>query len=377
MEYRTIEQLGIKTSLLGFGCMRFPVLEDGTIQEEEAEKMLDTAIKNGVNYIDTAYPYHNGGSEPFLGRVLKKYDRSTYYLATKLPCWEVHSLEDAKRLFESQLKRLDQKYLDFYLLHSLNQESWNSMKELGVVSYCEQLKAEGKIKYLGFSFHDEYEVFEEILTCRNWDFCQIQLNYMDMEYQAGIRGYQLTEKLHIPLIIMEPVKGGALASFPKDLMDIFHSAAPDKSAASFALRFVGSLPNVKVILSGMSTPKQVADNLSTFEAFQPLSEKEQQAIKEVRETLNRRVKNGCTGCRYCMPCPAGVNIPASFKVWNTYHTYQSPDFIRWQWEQEMDGRQKPKYCIECGKCEKACPQHLSIREDLKKVQAEMDAALAK
>lgn len=376
MEYRNMEQLGIKTSLLGFGCMRFPLEEDGSINEEEAEKMLDTALKNGVNYIDTAYPYHDGASEPFVGRVLKKYDRSSYYLATKLPCWEVHSLEDAKNLFQSQLKRLGQDYIDFYLLHSLNEESWNRMKKLGVVSYCEQLKAEGKIKYFGFSFHDEYEVFEKILTFRSWDFCQIQLNYMDTEYQAGMKGYNLAAKLNIPLVIMEPVKGGALSSYPDDLMDIFHQAAPGKSAASWALRFVGSLPNVKVILSGMSSPEQVADNLATFEAFQPLNQKEQKAIEKVRQALNSRVKNGCTGCCYCMPCPAGVNIPANFKLWNTYHTYQSPEFIRWQWNQEMGGTQKAKFCVECGKCEKACPQKLSIREDLKKVQAELDAALA-
>ena len=261
MEKRKLENLGIETSLLGFGCMRFPVTAEGKIDEPEAERMLDKAIAAGVNYIDTAYPYHNGDSEPFVGRVLKKYDRHSFYLATKLPCWNVSKKEDAERIFEEQLTRLQTDYIDFYLMHALSGDSFRKMAELGVVEVLERLKAEGRIKYLGFSFHDSYEAFEEILCYRDWDFCQIQLNYMDAESQAGLKGYRLTEERNVPLVIMEPVKGGSLAAFAEDITGKFRALDPEASVASYALRWVGSLPNVKVVLSGMSTMEQVEDNL--------------------------------------------------------------------------------------------------------------------
>ena len=372
MEKRLLEKLGIETSLLGFGCMRFPVTADGKIDEPEAEKMIDRAIASGVNYIDTAYPYHNGDSEPFVGKVLKKYDRNSFYLATKLPLWQINSIEDVDRVFAEQLERLQVDYIDFYLMHAMGKASWDKMLEIGCVKRLEELQKEGKIKYLGFSFHDSYEAFEEIVNYREWDFCQIQLNYMDTEEQAGMKGYRLTEQKQLPLIIMEPVKGGSLAAFADDIMEKFNAVRPGASAASFALRWVGSLPNVKVILSGMSTMEQVEDNLNTFADFEPLSQQEQETVKEVVELLNSRVQNGCTGCRYCMPCPVGVNIPGSFKAWNTYHMYQNYNVVKWAWENEMGDAQQPKNCIKCGKCEQACPQKLSIREDLEKVQADLD-----
>ena len=208
MEYRIFDKLNVSPSLLGFGCMRFPLNKDGTINEIEAEKMIDAAINNGVTYIDTAYPYHNGDSEPFVGRVLKKYKRESFYLATKLPIWEVKSQEDAKRIFDEQLKRLDVDYVDFYLLHALDKEKWGKVLEYDIVSLCEQLKKEGKIKYLGFSFHDRYDVFKEILEYRDWDFCQLQLNYMDMDIQAGMKGHNLAKEKGVPIVVMEPIKGG-------------------------------------------------------------------------------------------------------------------------------------------------------------------------
>lgn len=372
MEKRKLEKLGIETSLLGFGCMRFPVTAEGKIDEPEAEKMLDKAIAAGVNYIDTAFPYHNGDSEPFVGRALKKYDRKSFYLATKLPVWQVKSVEDAKKIFHQQLERLQTDYIDFYLLHAMNRGSWNEMVKLGVVEYCEQLQKEGKIRYFGFSFHDSYEAFEEMINYRDWDFCQIQLNYMDVDEQAGMKGYKLAEEKQIPLVIMEPIKGGTLAAFSEDLTAKLNEVTPGASTASFALRWVGSLPNVKVILSGMSTMDQVDDNLSTFMDFQELSEKEYAVIEDVVDTLKSRVQNGCTGCRYCMPCPAGVNIPGNFKVWNTYHTYQNYNVVKWSWENELGEEKQAKNCIQCGKCEGACPQKLNIREDLKKVQEDLD-----
>lgn len=269
MEKRKMEKLGIETSLLGFGCMRFPVLENGEINEPEAERMLDKAIAEGVNYIDTAYPYHEGKSEIVTGKILKKYDRDSFYLATKLPLWQINSLEDVDRIFGEQLTKLQTDHVDFYLMHAMNKERWDAMRKLGVVERLEQIKAEGRIRYLGFSFHDSYEAFEEIINAREWDFCQIQLNYMDVEEQAGLKGYELAASKNVPVIVMEPVKGGSLAAFAEDIMEKFRAADAQASAASFALRWVGSLPGVKVILSGMSTMGQVEDNLKTFGCFKP------------------------------------------------------------------------------------------------------------
>ena len=372
MEKRKLDKLGIETSLLGFGCMRFPVTAEGKIDEPEAVRMLDKAIGAGVNYIDTAYPYHNGDSEPFVGRALKKYDRHAFYLATKLPCWNVTNREDAERIFEEQLKRLQTDYIDFYLMHAMGRDSFRKMADLGVVEYLEQLKADGRIRYLGFSFHDSYEAFEEILCYRDWDFCQIQLNYMDTETQAGFRGYRLTEERNVPLIIMEPVKGGSLAAFAEDITGKFRALDPEASTASYALRWVGSLPNVKVILSGMSTMGQVEDNLKTFSPFRPLSDGEAKTIDDIVALIRGRVKNGCTACRYCMPCPAGVDIPGNFRVWNTYHMYQNYNMVKNSWENDLGEEKQAKNCIRCGKCEKACPQKLQIREDLEKVQADLE-----
>lgn len=372
MEKRKMEKLGVEASLLGFGCMRFPTTSEGKIDEAEAEKMLDKAIAAGVNYIDTAYPYHGGESETFVGKALKKYDRSSFYLATKLPMWQVHSVEDAERIFTEQLGKLQTDYVDFYLLHAMNKEKWDNAVNLGIVEYCEQLQREGKIRHLGFSFHDDYAVFEEMMNYREWDFCQIQLNYMDVDVQAGMKGYALTEEKKVPLIIMEPIKGGSLAVLSEDLTAKLRALNPQASTASYALRWVGSLPNVKVILSGMSTMEQVEDNLKTFGEFKPLSEQEQKTITEVREILQSRVQNGCTGCRYCMPCPAGVNIPKNFSVWNTYHMYQNYNVVRWGWEKELSECEKAKNCIKCGKCEQVCPQKLSIRADLERAQADLD-----
>lgn len=372
MTKKKMEKLGIETSLLGFGCMRFPVTADGEIDEPEAERMLDRAIAAGVNYIDTAYPYHGGKSETFVGKALRKYDRSSFYLATKLPCWNVQVKEDAAKLFQEQLGKLQTDYIDFYLMHAMNKEKFHQMVDLGVVEYLEGLKAEGKIKYLGFSFHDNYEAFEDILCFRDWDFCQIQLNYMDTDTQAGLKGYKLTEEKKIPLVIMEPVKGGSLATFADDITEKFRALNPEASIASYALRWVGSLPNVKVILSGMSTMEQVEDNLKTFADFQPLSETENKTIDEVVALINSRVKNGCTGCSYCMPCPAGVDIPGNFRAWNTYHMYQNYNMIKNSWENGLGDVKQAKNCIKCGKCEKVCPQNLHIREDLVKVQEDLD-----
>ena len=373
MELRNFEKLGIDVSLLGFGCMRFPMKKD-QIDEAEAERILDYAYHHGVNYFDTAYPYHNGQSEPLVGRILDKYDRHSYYLATKLPVWEVKTLDDAKRLFEEQLMRLKKDYIDFYLLHALNKDRFHAMKDLGVIEFCEELKQQGKIKYLGFSFHDSYEVFEEIITDRDWDFCQIQYNYVDRDEQAGDKGYALAEKLDIPLIIMEPLKGGSLCKFSDDITELFQSLDPKASVPSFGLRWVASHSNVKVILSGMSSWDQVEDNIQTFSHYVPLSKKEEAVIEQVDAIMKSRIQNGCTGCQYCMPCPAGVDIPRNFRLWNNYHMFQNYDAVRWDWEHgTVEHNCRADLCVQCGACETHCPQNLHIRDDLVTLTKDLNA----
>lgn len=362
MEYKHIKTLDAKPSLLGFGCMRFPLAEDGKIDEPMAEQMLDKAISEGVNYIDTAYPYHNGQSELFVGKMLKKYPRNQIYLATKLPIWLLNTKAEVKEMFEKQLERLQVEKIDFYLIHALDKEKWQKVIDLDVIPFLESMKQAGKIRYLGFSFHDDYETFQNILLYHEWDFCQIQLNYMDTQIQAGMKGYHLADKLDIPIIVMEPIKGGRLVKLPVDIKEKLIDCDPSRSIASWALAWVAGLPNVKVVLSGMSSMKQVVDNLKTFQQFTPLNEAELQLIDEIAGDLRSRVKNGCTGCGYCMPCPFGVDIPANFRLWNEAAMYQDDEKAKTQYIEL--GSKQAKFCQKCGKCESECPQQISIRDDL-------------
>ena len=370
METRKFEKLGIESSLLGFGCMRFPLDKDGNIDEKESERMIDHAIENGVTYIDTAYPYHNGDSEPFVGRVLKKYDRNRFTLATKLPIWKISSQDEARKIFEDQLERLNVDYVDFYLLHALDADKWKKVLEYHIIELCEELQKAGKIKYLGFSFHDEFNVFEEIIRYRHWDFCQLQLNYMDMGIQAGQRGVDLANELGVPLVVMEPIKGGSLATLPDDVTQMFKDYDKDATLASWALRYVGTLPGIKVILSGMSTYEQVEDNLKTFNHYSNLSKEELEIVTKVRDTLLSRMRNGCTGCAYCMPCPFGVDIPSNFKYWNNAFVYDDHETFKNKYIKLED--KKATQCKECGACERMCPQQLPIRADLKRVVKDME-----
>ena len=370
MEYRTIPGLGVRPSLLGYGCMRFPTLPQGGIDEPAAKALLDRAIQGGVNYFDTAYFYHDGTSESFTARSLADYPRETYYLTSKLPTTLVHSLDDAKRIYAEQRERLGVDYLDFYLLHNLNGPRFREMVELGVVDWCLDLQKQGAFRRFGFSFHGSYGEFKEILTARTWDVCQIQLNYMDTQEQAGLEGYRLTEALGVPLIIMEPVKGGALASPPPEVMELLTEADPAASAASWALRWAGSLPNVMTVLSGMSAMEQVEDNLRTFSPFRPLAAGERETLDRAAARFRARMKNGCTACRYCMPCPAGVDIPANFKLWNEYGIYGDAKRAAAKWK-DLAGRADA--CVSCGVCEEKCPQKLPIPADLGRLKAELDA----
>lgn len=372
MKYRTIrfKDGEDRVSMLGLGTMRFPLKEDGSIDRELAEEMLDRAVRAGVNYIDTAYFYHNSESEPFVGEALRKYPRDQFFLATKLPVWAADTPEDAERIFEDQLKRLHVKYIDYYLFHALDRERWNKLVKSGIIAWAEELKKMGKIRHLGFSFHDSYETFREILTYRQWDFCQIQYNYMDTEEQAGDKGLLLAEKMGIPVIVMEPVKGGRLAAFSGDAEEALKSADENASIASWALRWVGSHPWVKVILSGMSSMEQIEDNLQTFENFKPLSPEEEKAVEKAAQIIKSRVRNGCTACGYCMPCPFGVDIPGNFAIWNRCAMYEEGEKAKKDYEAKKEKNASADFCKQCGKCEEACPQGIAIRKDLETMKVE-------
>jgi predicted aldo/keto reductase-like oxidoreductase len=353
--------------------MRFPLLSDGQVDKVQTEAMLKAAYDAGVNYYDTAYPYHGGTSERITSDIMKQFPRDSFHYATKLPTWAVHSLDDAKRIFAEQLDRLQTDYVDFYLLHALDRNGWKRLKDLGVVEYFEGLQKEGKIKRYGFSFHDEYDVFNDIIYYRKWEFCQIQLNYMDTDYQAGLKGYEDCVRQGTAVVIMEPVKGGSLATFADEDIAPLKAYRPEDSAARWAMRYVGSLPAVSVILSGMSNMEQTLDNLETFKDFKPLTDDESKVLDAHVARVKNKNKIGCTWCNYCMPCPSGVNIPRIFGLWNNYAKYNNPGDIKWNWEHEIPAKEKPANCIECGACEGHCPQHLPIIKSLKVAAAEIEA----
>ena len=373
MEYRIFGKTNTKPSLLGFGCMRFPTMtnDEGkrVINKKEAEKMLDYAYQNGVTYFDTAYPYHGGESEVVLGEAMKKYKRDSFLVATKLPMWKLEKTEDVRETFFEQLSRLQMNYVDFYLLHALNRNTFKKGKDIGALEEVIKLKEEGYIRHIGFSFHDEYEIFEEIVNYYDWEFCQIQYNYMDTDVQAGKKGIKLCEEKGIPLVIMEPIKGGSLSGFSEDVEEIFKSYDKDKSIASWALRFVGSEENVKVILSGMSTFEQVVDNVENFNNFRVLNDEEKKIIEKAKELIKSKVKIGCTACNYCMPCPRGVKIPVNFRLWNTYGMYKNSS-AKWEYN-NMQEEERASNCIKCGACEKLCPQHLEIRKNLEMLNEDL------
>ena len=359
---------GDETSLLGFGCMRFPKTETGEIDEPKAEAMLDRAYRNGVRYFDTAYPYHEGKSEPFVGRALAKYPRESFLLATKLPMWAVQSREDAERIFHEQLSRLGVEYVDFYLFHALRRETWeNGVVGLNLIPMFEEYQRKGLIRHLGFSFHDTYEVFSDILHYRKWDFCQIQYNYMDTDRNPGDAGYKLAEELGVPLVVMEPIRGGLLANFPEEVKAMFRRVNPDRNLADWALSWVGTHRNVKTILSGMTEPEQVEDNLRIFGNFKPLTDEEMDAVEGIVKEIKARVVNPCTGCRYCLPCPFGVEIPRVFNAMNQYSIFGSN---KAGYKRQAEGGREKKggadLCRACGACLSKCPQHINIPSDIRK-----------
>lgn len=365
MQKRFIEKANEWVSLLGFGCMRFP-RKDGKTDMEQVRKMVDYAKSQGVNYFDTAYVYGDGESEHSIADALSKYPRDSYFLADKLPVWAVNEKSDPDKFLDTSLKRLNTDYIDFYLLHALNVENWNAVKRFNGLEWIRKKREEGKIKYIGFSFHDSPQLFREIADAFDWDFVQIQLNYLDWELQCAKELYKVIEEKNMSCIVMEPIRGGALANPPKEVAEILKKADADATPASWALRYCASYPQVKVILSGMSSFENVTENITTLSNFLPLTEEEFNVLRSAAKTIMAMPHISCTGCRYCMPCPKGVNIPGSFAAYNEYMKFKNSDALKAVYNNELKAA-SPDLCVKCGACVNKCPQHIDIPEELLKL----------
>lgn len=365
MQKRNIKNNNV--SLLGMGCMRLPLIEGSQeIDYEHTKKMVEYAISHGINYFDTAYPYHNKQSEIVIGDILSNYPRDSFYLADKMPSWDLKSLDDAKRIFAEQLEKCKVEYFDFYLCHAMNLEYHNLYKELGVYEYLNSLRKEGKIKHLGFSYHDPAQNIIPISDELDWDFAQIQLNYLDYEMQDAKKQYEELTKRGISVVVMEPVRGGTLANVTPEAHELFKNKEPNMSIASWALRYVAHFPNVKVILSGMSNLEQLTDNINTFTNYKELTEEDLEIVEKAKKYILGNDFIPCTGCRYCMPCPVGVNIPRIFALFNDYGIHKDLNKFR-ERIGKLTEEQLPKNCIKCGKCVKKCPQGIKIFEQLEKI----------
>ncbi|TCL36921.1 hypothetical protein EV210_107186 [Anaerospora hongkongensis] len=378
MLYRKFGKTNEMVSVLGFGCMRLPVIggDPTQIDEAQAVKMVRYAIDNGVNYVDTAYPYHGtgfthgGASEPFVGKALQDGYREKVKLATKLPSWLIKTRADMDRYLNEQLERLQTDHIDFYLVHSLNSGVWPKLKEAGISEFLNTALKDGRIKYAGFSFHDQKELFKEIVDYYDWSFCQIQYNYLDEDYQAGKEGLEYAAKKNLGIVIMEPLRGGNIVNLPQAAKAVIDRADKKKSPAEWGLRWVWNHPEVSVVLSGMSAMEQVVENIKVAQDAQPNSFTAQETaiIDEVKQIFTERIRVNCTACSYCMPCPAGINIPGCFATYNDHWVFDETPAAKQRYGIITKMASPASACIECGKCESHCPQGIGIRNELKQVK---------
>jgi predicted aldo/keto reductase-like oxidoreductase len=386
MLYRLAGKTGQQLSILGFGCMRLPIIggKAHLINKEKAQAMVDYAIRNGVNYFDTAYVYHSevpfqaGQSEVFLGQALKQ-ERRNIHLATKLPSWFVESRADMDRFLDQQLERLQTDHIDFYLVHSLTEDLWKKLSPLGITRFLDAALADGRIKHAGFSFHDETPIFKQIVDAYDWSFCQIQYNFMDEDYQAGRAGLEYAAGKGLGVIIMEPLRGGGLAArVPEDVQAVWNKAQVKRTPAQWALRFVWNRPEVSVVLSGMSEPGQMEENVRTANEglANSLTAEELALIQEAKAIYQARTRVNCTGCGYCLPCPHGVSIPANFLQLNNLSIYRDRGAAEFFYFRILNEEQRASHCEECGQCVELCPQHIPIPDMLKEVVREFESQRA-
>lgn len=374
---RPYKDTGKEISLLGLGCMRLPKVspDKDDIDYEKAQEIVDYAYAHGVNYFDTAHMYHGGKSEEFVGHALKKYDRSSFYLATKMPIWMADTPEDVDRIFNLQLQRLQTDYVDFYLCHSLGEGNFKKLRDFKAYEYLAKKKEEGFIRHLGFSFHDTPDVLEKIADAYPWDFGQIQFNYLDWEFLDSRRMYKILEERGIPSIIMEPVRGGTLADLCESSNALFKAARPDDSVASWAIRYAATPPNILTVLSGMSNMEQIMDNVKTLSDFQPVTPEDRQIIDQALTIYKQQETVPCTGCRYCVEyCPVGVNIPKMFDLYNHFAIGKN----KWDYREDYQAvpdSERMTNCISCGNCVEYCPQSIEIPERLSFIREKTAAIL--
>ena len=370
MQYRKL--CGEEVSILGFGTMRFPIIDKNQkmIDEEKTEEMLDYAIEHGVNYLDTAQPYHGRESEKFVGRYLTKRNlRDKIFLATKLPAWLIKEEADFDKQFNDQLEKLQTDYFDFYLLHALNAKTWQNIKDLGVLKWCEKKKAEGKIKHIGFSFHDSYSVFKKIVDAYDkWEFCQIQYNYMDLEFQAGEKGFKYALESNIEIIVMEPLRGGQLSKVPPfEIEKLWQKFPVKRSYADGALQWVWNKKQVPILLSGMTTMQHVKENIESAKTAKIgiFSNEDLALFETIRRAYLKRSPFFCTTCKYCEPCPHGVSISSILGMYMMNVMYDDLERSRMFYSVFLGEDNRADKCIECGECEPKCPQQIEIIKWLK------------
>ncbi len=368
MHYRTFKKIDEKASLLGLGCMRLPADEDDNVREEEAISMIRSAIDSGINYVDTAFTYHGGRSEKILGKALKDGYREKILLADKMPIWIAKDEESMKSIFYKQLERLCTDSIDMYLVHNITKSIWKCAQKLNLMPFLEEMKAEGKIKHIGFSFHDSYEFFEEVVNAYDWDFCQIQLNYMDKDHQAGLKGLKYAAEKGLGVVVMEPLKGGRITdTLPPTVQKIWDSAETKRSPVQWAFKWLASMPEVTVMLSGMSSKEQLEENIEIFSSDEILTitDEEKALIDKVADEYNRLIKYSCTGCNYCMPCPQKLEIPRILRYFNDWNVYEHHPSLGMEYTTWLAPGRHASDCIGCKACEEKCPQSLPIAKAMK------------
>ena len=380
MQYRKFGKLDWHASALGFGAMRMPVIDNDPKQLDEAAAiaLIRRAIDGGVNYVDTAYPYHGGTSEPVVGRALRDGYRERVKLATKLPCWKVEKAGDFGRYLDEQLVRLQTSHVDLYLLHALGEESWHRMRDLGILAQAERALADGQIRNLGFSFHDTFDAFQEIVNGYDgWSFCQIQYNYLDVEYQAGTKGLQYAADMGLAVVVMEPLRGGLLAGnagfrtgrgVPEPVRALWDTSPICRTPAEWALQWLWNQPEVSVVLSGMSNMAQLDENLASASrsGVGTLSDADLALVAAVRAEFQRLAPIRCTECKYCQPCPNDVQIPTIFGFYNEAMMFNAVEYARYAYNNWIAADGRAEKCLRCGECEAKCPQHISIMEWLER-----------